>query len=86
MKTGKPVRRSSGRKNRPLAWIDESSPEEIAEALLSVDERKAYEVTVYLMQRLPPELARMAEVAVERVKRNPVKALMSGLMGALRNS
>lgn len=71
---------------RPLDWLSDASPEEIGEALLSIDEAKAYRVAAYLGGRIPPELARLVEGAQENISRDPVgtvgTALLSGLRGA----
>jgi hypothetical protein len=71
-----------------MQWLEQASPQEIGEALLAVDEQKAYEVAAYLGARLPPELARMLESAIHGLERNPVRtiggALFAGLKGASR--
>ena len=68
--------------------MEEATPEEIGEALLAVDEVKAYKVAAYLGVRLPPELARLLDGAQENMSRDPVgtvgNALMAGLQGAFR--
>lgn len=70
-------------KRRPLQWIEDATPEEIAEALLAVDEEKAYRVALYLGSRLPPEIARISEHIEHEIRRDPGRALGRMLGGAL---
>ncbi len=71
-------------KKRPIAWLDQASPEEIGEALLAVDEVKAAKVMTYLGSRLAPELERVVENARERLEHDPVGAIGGALLGLAR--
>ena len=74
-----------GRKQSPLRWLKDASPEEIGEALLSVGVDKAAEVVVYLAQRAGPEIGDALDRAMEQVQRDPARALARAGMGALNS-
>jgi hypothetical protein len=66
-----------------LRWLEEASPEEIGEALLSIGVKKATRVGVYLAQRIGPDLGEAIDVAVERARNNPGEAILNTLGGFL---
>ena len=65
----------------PLRWLEDSTAEEIGEALLSIGIKKATSVVVYLARRIGPDLGEAIDLAVERAKENPASTLMGMLDG-----
>lgn len=63
------------KRSKPIEWIEESSPQEIGEALLAADPSKAYAVVSYLASRIGPELGAKIQKAQEQIEENPLRAI-----------
>lgn len=74
------------RKVRPassvLEWIEDSDPEDIADALLSVDEAKAALVVRSLVGRAEGEAGRLLDAVGREFEADPVGTVARGLLGA----
>lgn len=74
------------RKIRPsssvLEWIEGTDPEDIADALLSVDEAKAALVVRALVGRAEGEAGRLLDAVGKEFEDDPVGTVTRGLLGA----
>ena len=72
------------RRARPFPWLREASPEEIGEALMTVDPMKAAQIVTYIIGRTGPELASRVDAVVERTRQDPARVLMGAVGQFLR--
>lgn len=68
---------------RVIDWIKSADADEIAEALLAVDEAKAVLVVVKLAERTEGEARRLLDAAGREFDADPVGTLARGLVGTL---
>ncbi len=68
---------------RPLQWIREATVDEIGEALLAVDPAKATAVAAYVAVRSGTELGKEIELGLERIARNPERAVGNAFAAGL---
>jgi|GEM_PF-4400597 len=76
-------KRSAKADGSVLDWIDASDPEDIADALLSVDEAKAALVVKALIERAEGEGRRMLDAVGKEFQLDPVGTLLRGVVGTL---
>ena len=69
---------------RPIGWIEEASPAEIAEAILAVDIGKAAAVAMYITDRIGAEIGEIATRFESQMNTNPAGTISKMLGGALR--
>ena len=68
---------------RPIAWLERASPEEIGEALLSVGREKAARVVAYVLSRVGPELGSKIDRMVDEIERDPGRVFAKFAIGGL---
>lgn len=61
---------------RPIRWLRDASPEEIAESLLAVDPEKTIEVVLVIVGRIGPELSARIDAVVTRAKEDVPRTLL----------
>ena len=66
-----------------IDWIKDADPDEIAEALLAVDEAKAVLVVVKLVERTEGEAKRLLDSVGREFDADPVGTIARGLVGTL---
>ena len=70
--------------NRPVAWLEQATPAEIAEALLAVDPGKAAAVALYVTERFGAEMGDVAAQFEQHMTDRPVETLGRVLGGAMK--
>ena len=70
--------------NRPIEWLNQASPAEIAEALLAVDTGKAASVALYVTERFGAEIGQAAEQFEARIAEDPAGTFGRVVGGALK--
>jgi prolyl-tRNA editing enzyme YbaK/EbsC (Cys-tRNA(Pro) deacylase) len=66
-----------------IDWIRESSPEDIADALIAVDEAKAVLVVVRLTEQADAEARRVMGAVSKEMEDDPVGTLVKGILGGV---
>lgn len=74
------VKKASG---SVIDWIRDSSPEDIANALIAVDEAKAVLVVVKLTEQANVEARRVVGLASDEIREDPVGAMIKGIIGGV---
>lgn len=66
-----------------IDWIRDSSPEDIADALIAVDEAKAVLVVVRLTEKADAEARRVMGSVGKELEDDPVGTLIKGIVGGV---
>ncbi len=69
---------------RPLEWLEEATPAEIAEAILAIDLGKAAAVAMYLTERFGAEIGQVANQFEQKIADDPVGTIGRAVGGAIR--